>query len=90
MIKKNGGKRNGAGRKIGSKNVRMQAIIRHAFEDNKTPLEYMLSVLNNPENTQDIRLDAAKYAAPYIHAKLQSIEQKTENTGHIVVTWKSD
>ena len=38
-----------------------------------TPLEYMLGVMNDTENDQSVRVDAAKAAAPYCHSRLQSI-----------------
>ena len=35
-----------------------------------TPLEYMISVMRDENNAQDVRVDAARSAAPYIHPKL--------------------
>lgn len=39
-----------------------------------TPLDYMLSVMRDTKAAQDVRLDAANKAAPYVHPKLSSIE----------------
>jgi hypothetical protein len=41
-----------------------------------TPLEYMLSVMRNHKLDVTVRLTAARDAAPYVHAKLQSITVK--------------
>lgn len=40
------------------------------------PLDYLLSVLRNEQNDTKTRFDAAVAAAPYVHAKLSSVEQK--------------
>jgi len=34
-----------------------------------TPLDYMLQIINNENIPKDLRLDAAKAAAPYVHKK---------------------
>lgn len=39
----------------------------------ETPLQHMLGVMRDPKVAADVRLDAAKAAAPYVHPKLQSI-----------------
>ena len=46
------------------------------------PLEYMLSVMRNTNEDPDVRLDAAKASAPYVHAKLASIEVNANITQH--------
>lgn len=38
------------------------------------PLDYMLSVLRDPKQDYDVRLEAAKSAAPYVHPRLANIE----------------
>lgn len=38
------------------------------------PLDYMLDILRNVEASPADRMDAAKAAAPYLHAKLASVE----------------
>ena len=42
---------------------------------NFTPLDYMLQVMNDPDNGVDIKLRAASLAAPYVHGR------KGEGTG---------
>lgn len=49
-------------------------ILERALESGQTPLEFLLEVMR--DNTLDIgiRMDAAKYAAPFMHPKLAQIE----------------
>jgi hypothetical protein len=37
-----------------------------------TPLDYMLGIIRNEQEDNTVRLDAAKAAAPYVHARLQT------------------
>jgi hypothetical protein len=50
-----------------------------------TPLEYMLAVLRDLNETPDRRAWAATTAAPYIHPRLHAIEAKVE-TAVVLVT----
>jgi hypothetical protein len=45
----------------------------------QTPLEYLLSVMHDEEEHRFTRMDAAKAAAPYVHAKLASVTTHTPN-----------
>jgi hypothetical protein len=38
-----------------------------------TPLDYMVGIVRNEEEDKSVRLDAAKAAAPYVHARLQAV-----------------
>lgn len=69
-----GGKREGAGRKAGVRNKKTQALLESVEETGITPLEYMLKVMRSEEEELKTRLNAAIAAAPYVHAKLSSIE----------------
>ena len=75
-----GGRRPGAGRPIGSKNQRTAEIARAAAESGITPIEVMLGATRDlwaqgtPEAKREAA-DIAKDAAPYIHARLASIDQ---------------
>lgn len=79
---KNGGARPGAGRKPGARNKRTAEMIDAAASGGIMPLDYMLSVLRNPESSIDMRMDAAKAAAPYLHSKLATIEVNANVTTH--------
>lgn len=69
-----GGKRKGAGRPKGARTRLTEEAIKKAGEG-MTPLEFMLEALRNDANDFDTRMDAAKAAAPYVHAKLSSVDQ---------------
>lgn len=51
-----------------------------------TPLDYLLEVMRDISEETAKRIDAAKAAAPYVHAKLQPVDQNggTEQTIHVV------
>ena len=73
MSGKHGGKRPGAGRPKGAKTKLTEKALEKAGEG-LLPLDYMLKVLRNEEETPANRMDAAKAAAPYVHARLNSVE----------------
>lgn len=72
-------KKGQGGRKPGALNKRTQEAL-EAAGDGLTPLEYMLSVLRDPLATSDRKDWAAEKAAPYLHARLSSVESKNETT----------
>lgn len=62
------------GRQKGTPNRATAAKAAAIAESGLTPLDYMLQVLRDPKQDYDVRLDAAKGAAPYVHPKLANIE----------------
>lgn len=76
-----GGARANAGRKKGSLTAKTQEIVAKAAAEGITPLEYMLSLLRDEAQSPEIRFDAAKSAAPYIHPRLSSVEAKVQAQG---------
>ena len=72
-----GGKRPGAGRPKGvidgTKGSRLEE---HLQDISRTPLEYMINVLNNPGTSPERKMWAAEKAAPYLHPRLASKELK--------------
>lgn len=72
--KKHGGPRAGAGRKPGAINKATAEARAKAEAGGILPLDYMLARMRDPEVDDAARDDMAKAAAPYIHAKLSSIE----------------
>lgn len=80
-----GGKRDGAGRKPGASTRLNEQARKQAAEGGLMPLDFMLSVLRDENNTTEDRMDAAKAAAPYVHAKLASVEHKGEGGGPLVL-----
>ena len=81
--KTNGGARPGSGRKAGSPNKKTAELQKAVAESGITPLEYMLSVLRDVNQEPRDRLSAANMAAPYVHAKLASIELSGKDGGAI-------
>lgn len=71
-----GGKREGAGRKPGVPNKRTAEQAEAVEASGLTPLEFMLQILRDTEAPKDARMWAAEKAAPYVHAKLASVEHK--------------
>jgi hypothetical protein len=69
-----GGKRANAGRKPGSITRKTRDIAEKALQAGLTPLDYMLAQMRDEKNAKELRMDAAKAAAPYVHARLAAIE----------------
>jgi hypothetical protein len=85
-----GGKRSGAGRKPGVPNKRTAEKLAEIEASGETPLDYMLRVMRDAAQDHDRRDDMAKSAAPYVHAKLASVDAnvKANVDGSISFTWK--
>lgn len=83
--KSKGGARPGAGRKKGVPNIRTKATQAAAESTGITPLEYMLQVMRDPATEPREKLNAAVAAAPYVHAKLSSVEMNANVTTHEAV-----
>lgn len=71
-----GGSRKGAGRPKGAVTKRTREVALKAKKEGLTPLEYMLRVLRDESADSKDRMWAAEKAAPYIHARLASVEHK--------------
>lgn len=69
-----GGKRNGSGRKAGSKTKKTAEIAVRAAEQGLTPLEFMLNILRDETQPSHDRFEAAKAAAPFVHPRLAAVE----------------
>lgn len=78
-----GGVRAGAGRKKLSSNVMNEQARMQAVSSGETPLEFLLKAMRNDQNEFSVRLDAAKAAAPYIHARLSAIDMTSKTDGTI-------
>lgn len=73
-----GGARPNAGRKAGASTKLNEAARKEALATGISPLDYMLSILRDAGQPPLVRFEAAKAAAPYVHAKLASVEHKGE------------
>jgi hypothetical protein len=80
-----GGRREGAGRKPGSVSKLDAAARMKAMEGGMMPLDFLLAIMRDDEKDARSRLDAAKAAAPYCHARLSSTELSGPNGGAVKV-----
>jgi hypothetical protein len=78
-----GGKRPGAGRKKGSLSVKTQEIVAAAAAEGISPLEFMLSVLRDANQTHEERFKAAIQAAPYMHPRLNAVKHSGDEDNPI-------
>lgn len=78
-----GGPRNGAGRPKGAASRIDREAREKAAESGLLPLDYMLEILRDERRDTDTRFEAAKAAAPYLHAKLASVEHSGPDGGAI-------
>jgi hypothetical protein len=71
------------GRRKGTPNKATAAKAAEIAESGVTPLDFMLTVMRDAKKEFDVRLDAAKSAAPYVHPKLAAIEHTGADGGPI-------
>lgn len=62
------------GRQKGTPNKATSAQKAAMAASGLSPLDYMLSVLRDETQESDKRLEAAKAAAPYVHARLSTVD----------------
>jgi hypothetical protein len=65
-------KKKRAGRPKGALDHRTRNL-RQAVQSGMTPLEFLLEQMHKVDNPITMRMEAAKSAAPYCHARLQSV-----------------
>ncbi len=80
-----GGSRPGAGRPLGSVNRLARDAHERAAATGVLPLDYLLEIMRDINESTSNRLDAAKAAAPYVHAKLQPIDGNGDTTQKVEV-----
>ncbi len=78
-----GGARPGAGRKKGQRNKKTAARLAAIEASGLTPLDFLITVMRAADVPLDMRFDAAKSAAPYVHPKLAAIEHTGKDGGPI-------
>lgn len=74
----NGGKRVGAGRKVGVPNKTNKKVREAAAASGILPLEYMLDIMRNPKVPKSRRDWAAQTAAPYLHSKMTAVTHSSD------------
>ena len=88
-----GGKREGAGRPLGSKSKALWKSMEEMAEKYQhSPLDYLLAVLNNPASSPERKMYAAEKAAPYVHARLTSSNTKMsiDEPVKVKVQWQKE
>src|SRR5262245_2416288 len=80
---------NPAGRPKGALDKITQLQRKAALESGQSPLDYLLSIMRDENQSITVRLDAAKAAAPYLHPKLTAVEAslKTNEPIRVEVSW---
>lgn len=78
-----GGARPGAGRKPGVPNKRTAETAAAVEASGLTPLAYLTSLYRDEGNDLSVRFEAAKAAAPYVHAKLAAVEMSGKDGGPV-------
>jgi hypothetical protein len=69
-----GGPREGAGRPVGARNKLDKEAAEIAASEGIMPKDFLLGLVRDEGQPLDVRIEAAKAAAPYYHAKLAAIE----------------
>ena len=83
-----GGARPGAGRKKGGANRASQEAAKKAAETGELPLDFLLRMMRDIKLEQDKRIDCAKAAAPYLHAKRAPVGSDGEDAPQTIVIHK--
>lgn len=78
-----GGARPGAGRPKGGANRINDEARRRALAGGMSPLEFLLGVMRDEKQPLEKRMDAARSAAPFVHAKLQALQHSGPDGGPI-------
>jgi hypothetical protein len=73
------------GRAKGTPNKRTAAKVAEIEASGLTPLDFMLNLMRDTGSAMDLRFDAAKAAAPYVHARLSSIDANIDLNGQLVI-----
>jgi methanogenic corrinoid protein MtbC1 len=80
-----GGVRPGSGRPKGAATRMNEAAREAALASGISPLDFLLQTMRDAEREFDKRLDAAKAAAPYVHAKLKETTHKGDEDNPVLV-----
>jgi hypothetical protein len=77
------------GRPKGSPNKATAAKLAEISSTGETPLDYMLRVMRDPQADHERRDKMAVGSAPYVHAKLASVEHSGKDGGPLKVIIES-
>ena len=80
-----GGARPGAGRKKGSGITKTREAAERLLDEGMTPLDYLVGVMRGSKEFEENKFEAAKAAAPYMHARLAAVAHEGKDGGAITV-----
>jgi hypothetical protein len=63
------------GRKKGTPNKRTTEFAKSLAASGRDPVEFMLTVMTDEGQPLDMRMDAAKAAAPYVRARMMALQK---------------
>ena len=75
-----GGKRPGAGRPKGARNIRSEETAKQIEESGLTPLEFLMGIVRDNDASLKERIECARAAAPFVHARLSSVDMDLHQT----------
>lgn len=84
-----GGARNGAGRKKSGANAINAEARQRAAETGDLPLDFLLAAMRDVNNEFGVRMDAAKAAAPYVHARLAAVDTTVKGADGGAIVFKT-
>ncbi len=79
-MSEHGGRRQGSGRKSGSRDKGKAALAAVQALNGETPIAFFAGILANAELPLSLRFAAAKELAPYMHPRLSSVEANVKAT----------
>jgi hypothetical protein len=76
------------GRKRGTPNKRTTELQARIRATGMMPLDFMIAVMRNAKAPLELRFEAARQAAPYVHPRLTAIEHSGTDGGAVPVEVK--
>lgn len=73
------------GRQKGVRNRATEAVRADVIATGITPLDFLLGIMRDEKSDKELRLEAGKAAAPYVHPKLANIELTGKDQGPLQV-----
>ncbi len=80
------GQKTGGGSRKGRPNRATAARAAAIAASGPVPLDYLLQVMCNPRLSTELRLEAARAAAPYVHPRLANITHKGDQAAPLVIS----
>ncbi len=80
MANGHGGRRAGAGRPQGARNIRSEETAKEIAASGLTPLQYLMDIVRDDAAPRKDRIECARAAAPFCHARLSAIEMDLNTT----------